>query len=57
MPTATATLNTLGGVVVDTGVSVASTVLTTYWPYFLVIGVLVGLVFLVKRFVRIGTKR
>jgi len=54
MPTATSTLATLGGVIINTMVDLATVVFTTYWPYFLVVGVLVGLVILAKRLVHIG---
>jgi hypothetical protein len=57
MPSATTTLATLGTVVINTMVSLATTVFTTYWPYFLVVGVLIGLVYLAKRFVGAGTTR
>jgi len=54
MPSATSTLATLGGVIINTMVELATVVFTTYWPYFLVVGVLIGLAFLAKRFIRIG---
>ena len=54
MPTATSTLATLGGVIISTIVELATTVFTTYWPYFLVVGVLIGLVGLGYRLLRIG---
>lgn len=54
MPSATTTLATLGGVIINTMVDLATVVFTTYWPYFLVGGILIGLVFLAKRLVRIG---
>lgn len=56
MPTATSTLATLGGVIITTIVDLATVVFTTYWPYFLVIGVLVSLVGLGYRMLRIGHK-
>lgn len=56
MPSATSTLSTLGTVIINTMVDLATVVFTTYWPYFLVIGVLVGLVVLAKRLVHIGHK-
>ena len=49
MPSATDTLATLAGTVVNTGVGLAQTVFTTYWPYFLVFGVVVGLIVWIKR--------
>jgi len=57
MPSATSTLATLGGVVINTMVDLATVVFTTYWPYFLVGGVLIGLVFLAKRVIGIGGRR
>lgn len=54
MPSATSTLATLGGVIITTIVDLATVVFTTYWPYFLVVGVLVGLVALGYRVLRIG---
>lgn len=56
MPTATTTLATLGTVIVGTIVDLATTVFTTYWPYFLVFGVLIGLVYLGKRLIFAGHK-
>lgn len=56
MPSATATLATLAGVVINTGVSVATTVFTTYWPYILVFGVLISLAFWVKRVIGFGRR-
>ena len=54
MPSATSTLDTLGSTIINTMVDLATVVFTTYWPYFLVGGVLIGLVYLAKRFIRIG---
>lgn len=54
MPSATSTLATLGGVIINTMVDLATVIFTTYWPYFLVVGVLVGLTFLAKRLIGIG---
>lgn len=54
MPSATSTLDTIGGSIITTGVDLASTVFTTYWPYFLVGGVIVGLVYFVKRLIGAG---
>ena len=56
MPTATSTLATLGGVIINTIVDLATVVFTTYWPYFLVFGILVGLVYLGKRVINAGHK-
>jgi hypothetical protein len=55
MPTATATLATLMGVIVTTTVDLATTLFTTYWPYVLVFGVIVGLVKLFQRFIHSST--
>lgn len=54
METATSTLATLGGVIINTGVSLATTVFTTYWPYILVFGVLISLAIWVKRVIGMG---
>ena len=43
MPSATTTLATLGGVIVNTVVDLATVIFTTYWPYILVFGVIAGL--------------
>lgn len=56
MPSATSTLDTIGGTMITTMVSLATTVFTTYWPYFLVVGVLISLGYLAKRFIGIGHK-
>ena len=56
MPSATSTLDTIGGSMIETMVSLATTVFTTYWPYFLVVGVLISLGVLAKRFIGIGHK-
>lgn len=56
MPSATSTLATLGGAMIETMVSLTTTVFTTYWPYFLVVGVLVSLGYLAKRMIGIGHK-
>lgn len=53
MPVATDTLATLGTVVINTGVTVATVIFTTYWPYILVFGVILGLVIWVKRVTRL----
>lgn len=56
MPTATSTLATLGGTIINTGVSLATTIFEDYWPYILVFGVLIGLVTWIKRVVGMGHK-
>jgi len=53
MPVATDTLATLGTVIINTGIGIATTIFTTYWPYVLVFGVLLGIVIWVKRVVRL----
>ena len=57
MVSATTTLNTLMGSVVTTTVDLATIVITTYWPYVLVIGLLGALVAKFSGLVHIGTKR
>ena len=54
MPSATTTLSTLGTTIVDTGVGLAQTIFTTYWPYILVFGVLISLDIWVKRLIGIS---
>jgi len=54
MPDATSTLATLGTVIINTGVSLATTIFQTYWPYILVFGVLISLAYWVKRVVGMG---
>lgn len=56
MPSATSTLATLGGVIVNTIVDLATIVFTTYWPYILVFGVIVGLAMWGKRIIGVGKK-
>jgi hypothetical protein len=56
MPSAVATLSTLGTVVINTGISVATTIFTTYWPYVLVFGVLLSLAIFVKRTIKMGRR-
>lgn len=57
MPSATSTLATIGGVIVNTMVDLTTVVFTTYWPYFLVGGVIIGLAVLAKRMVSLGAHR
>lgn len=57
MPTASATLDTLGGTIINTSVSLATTVITTYWPYILVFAVLSALIALGSRFAHLGTAK
>jgi hypothetical protein len=56
VPTATSTLSTIMGVIISTTVSLATTIFTTYWPYILVIGVIIGLIAWFKRLVHSGHK-
>jgi hypothetical protein len=56
MPTATSTLATLGTTIINTGVSLATTIFTDYWPYVLVFGVLISLAYWVKRVIGMGHK-
>jgi len=55
MPTATSTLDTVGGVIITTTVSFITTVFTTYWPYILLVIVLSGIVGLMYRLVHVST--
>jgi hypothetical protein len=55
-PTATSTLNTIMGTVINTTVELATTVFSTYWPYVLVIGIIAALVVAFKKFAHIGAK-
>lgn len=55
MPTATSTLSTIMGSVVTTTVDLVTVVITTYWPYILVIGILSALVSAFVRFAHLGT--
>ncbi len=55
MPTASSTLATIMGSVVDTSVDLATTVITTYWPYVLVIGIIAGLIGIFSRLTHLGT--
>lgn len=56
VPDATSTLSTIMGVIIGTTVSLATTIFTTYWPYILVIGVIIGLIAWFKRLVHSGHK-
>lgn len=57
MPTATDTLASIMGSVVTTSVSLLTTVITTYWPYVLVFGILAALIGLFTKFAHLGTGR
>jgi hypothetical protein len=57
MPSATSTLSTLGGAIITTSVDLATTVITTYWPYILVFGVLVAIVGVAVKFSHLGMKK
>lgn len=54
MPSATSTLSTLGGVIVNTVVDLATVIFTTYWPYILVFGVIISLAIWGKRLIGVG---
>lgn len=54
MPSATSTLDTLGGAIITTTISFVTTVITTYWPFILVFIVLSGLIGLAYRFAHLG---
>jgi len=53
-PSATTTLDTIMTVIIDTTVSLATTIFTNYWPYILVFGVITGLIAIFGRFLHIG---
>jgi len=55
-PSATDTLDTIMTVIINTTVSLATTIFTNYWPYILVFGVITGLVIVFSRFLHIGKK-
>jgi len=57
MPTATSTLATIMGVVVNSTVDIATTVFTTYWPYVLIVGIIAGLIGVFARLTHLGTGR
>ncbi len=54
MPTATETLATIMTSVVTTVVDLATIVITTYWPYVLVISIIGGLITAFRKFAHIG---
>jgi hypothetical protein len=54
MPSATSTLATIGGVIVNTVVDLATVIFTTYWPYILVFGVIISLAIWGKRLISAG---
>ena len=54
MPSATSTLATIGGVIVNTVVDLATVIFTTYWPYILVFGVIISLALWGKRLISAG---
>jgi hypothetical protein len=56
MPSATSTLATLGGTIINTVVSLAQVIFTTYWPYILVFGVIISLAIWGKRLIGVGHK-
>lgn len=55
MPSASSTLSTLMGVIVNSTVDLATTVFTDYWPYVLVIGIISGLIVVFARLTHLGT--
>lgn len=57
MPSASATLATIMGSVVTTTVDLATTIITTYWPYILVISIIGALVGAFAKLAHIGTGR
>lgn len=57
MPSASSTLSTVMGSVVTTVVDLTTTVITTYWPYILVIGLISALVAKFSGLVHVGTGR
>jgi len=54
METATSVLATIMSSVIHTTVSIFSTLITTYWPYVLVIGAIIGLIKIFGRFTKHG---
>jgi len=57
VPSASSTLDTIMGSIINTTVSLATTIFTTYWPYVLVFGVIAGLIGVFGRFLHIGGKK
>jgi len=55
MPSATSTLATIMTSIVNTTVSLTTTIFTEYWPYVLIIGVIGALVGVFARFAHLGT--
>lgn len=56
VPSATSTLAAIMQIIIITTVSLATTIFTTYWPYILVIGVIIGLIAWFKRLIAVGHK-
>lgn len=56
VPSASTTLDTIMGIIITATVGLATTIFTTYWPYILVVGAIIGLVAVFKRLVAIGHK-
>jgi uncharacterized membrane protein YfcA len=54
MASATSTLATLANSIITTTVSLFTTLITEYWPYVLVIGVVIALLGIFGRFVKKG---
>ena len=54
---ASSTLTTLMDTIINTSVGFATTVITNYWPYVLVFGIISALIALFVRFTHLGTGR
>lgn len=52
-PSATSTLDSLMTVIINTTVSLATTIFTNYWPYILVFGVITTLIVIFSRFLHL----
>lgn len=55
-PSATTTLDSIMTVIINTTVSLATTIFTNYWPYILVFGVISVLVGIFGRFIHLGRR-
>ena len=55
MPTATSTLDSLGTIIINTGVAFLETIFGTYWPYYLLAIALTGLVAVVYKLMHVGS--
>ena len=54
MASATSTLATLANSIISTTVELFTTLITEYWPYVLVIGIVIALIGIFGRFVKHG---